>query len=82
MIQRGMSVVYVSPVVEAIANMNEDEIINEAFSSKQELCTLRATPAVGGQAETSLFRKHRERFAQLIMVKKKKEVERAISKRE
>ena len=79
---REMTVVYANPVVEEMTNMSEEELMNEVFSLKQELYTLRATRAVGEKIDASLFRKHRKRIAQLMTVKRKKEIERGISKRE
>ena len=79
---REMTVVCANPVVEEMANMTEVDLMNEVFSLKEELYTLRAKRGVGEKVETKLFRQHRKRIAQLMTVKRKKEIERGISKRE
>lgn len=62
--------------------LSEDEIVEQVMDLKEELFTMRTAQAVGNPVKTHLFKKYRKQIAQLLTVKRAKEIEQGINKRE
>lgn len=75
-------VVHANPLVQSFYDLSEEEILEQVGELKKELFSMRAARAVGNPVKTHLFKQYRKRIAQLLTVKRKKEIEQGISKRE
>ena len=79
---REFPVVQANPKVAEMYNFTEAELLEKVMDLKKELYRLRAKRAVGQEIKTHLFRQYRKEIAQLLTVRRKKEIERGINKRQ
>lgn len=79
---RTLHVVHANSFVKKMYKLSEDEIVEQVMDLKEELFTMRTAQAVGNPVKTHLFKKYRKQIAQLLTVKRAKEIEQGINKRE
>lgn len=71
-----------NPQVQEFREMSEDELIAEVEECKKQLFQLRVDQAVGKPIKTHMFKVYRKKAAQLLTIKREKEIDQGINKRE
>eukprot|EP00210_Caulerpa_lentillifera_P006494 g6204.t1 len=71
-----------NPKMQEFREMSEEQILTEVEECKKQLFQLRIDQALGKSVKTHMFKVYRKKAAQLLTVKRQKEIEQGINKRQ